>query len=164
MGIRNTWIKYNKQGIKKCRVVNSAEVQSWWTPSLEKGFFDVRRSNFLLSWRQGPVDSRCSREAHRVGTGDAADGWLQFSSPSCAQKAGQKAPHPLAASVVCVTGQQRQYWDATPVQGEICRWEQKYFLLRLQLFYRHRSAKVPKAFMKFMAWTSKITWIWTDVE
>lgn len=144
--------------------MNLEEVQSWRTPSPEKGSFDVRRLNFLPPQRQDPVDSRCSREALRVGTSDAADGWLRFSSPLCIQKAGQKAPHPPAASVVCVTGQQRQCWDATPIQGKICRWDQKYFLLRLQLFYRHRPAKVPKAFMKFMAWTNKITWIWTDME
>lgn len=51
---------------------------------------------------------------------------------------------------------------ATQIQGQICRWNQQYFLLRLLLFYRHVPAEVSKAFMKFIAWTIKITWIWAE--
>lgn len=82
-------------------------------------------------------------ETLSVGAGDAADRWLQFSSPLCTQKAGQKT-HQLLHGFCDV------FWT----RHAVLRLQPKSkvrFVLGLQFFYRHGSAEVPKAFMKFIA-------------
>lgn len=85
----------NHEENKRYRVVNLAEVQSWWALSLEKGVVYFRRTNLLPPWGQDSVGTGYSIGTLRVCAGDAADRWLQFSSLLCTQKAGQKTPRLL---------------------------------------------------------------------
>lgn len=76
---------------------------------------------------------------------------------------GQSESSSLPACLLCcVFDKIRTNEIATQIQGWICRWDQQYFLLRLWLFYRHQLAKEPKVFMKFIAWTIKIAWVWAE--
>lgn len=148
--------KTQQKGNTKYRAVNATDMWSWWA----LGLISEEQICFLHGDRARWVPS----------TSWSPSGWAlgmlrtdgsNFFSVVHSEGQSQNSSPP-ACLLWCVLDKTSTNEIATQIQGCICRWVQQYFLLRLQSFYRHQPARVPKVFMKFIAWTIKKTWVWAE--
>lgn len=143
--------KTPQKGNTKYRAVNVTDMQSWWALGLilEEQISSMGRGLSGYQVRHEVPQGYCGQMAAIFVPVVHSEGQSENSSPP-------------AWLLWCVLDKTCTNGTATQPQGWICRWDQQYFFLRLWLFYRHQPAKVPKVFMKLVAWTIKITWIWAE--
>lgn len=156
MGVWNFWIKHHRKGIQN--------TEQWERQTCRAGghWLWFQKNKFPSSVGTGlngyhicpevPQGGRwgCCRQMAAIFVAVVrSEGWSENSSPPAC---------PLWWVLVKTCTNE----TATQIQGWIYRWDQQCFLLRLWLFHRHQPAKVPKVFMKFIARTITITWIWAE--
>lgn len=156
MGIWNFWIKHYRKGIQN----TEQWMRQTWGSSGHWVWF--QKNKFPSSMGTGLGGYQVRHEVPQGGRWRCC-GQMAPIFVSVVHSEGQSQnSSPPACLLWCVLDKTSTNEIATQIQGCICRWDQQYFLLRLQSFYRHQPAKVPKVFMKFIAWTIKKTWVWAE--